>query len=223
MSWLVKSLNSSVGKKFVMASTGIGLILFLLIHLIGNFTLFGGKEAFEGYVNTLDLVKPIIRVVEVGLALVFIFHIVYGIWLWFINKKANPIKYKVNASSKSSDIYSRTTIITGLTIFIFLVLHLSTFWYAFNFGHSPHDAPHEYYQIVVDWFQSPIYSGVYVIAVILLGFHLNHGFQSAFQTFGWNHKKYFRFIELLGTAYSILMAVGFASMPIYFYFFQGGN
>ncbi len=223
MSWLVKSLNSSVGKKFVMAATGIGLILFLLVHLIGNLTLFGGPEAFNGYVATLDIVKPLIRVIEVGLALVFIFHIIYGVWLWFINKKANPIKYKVNASSKNSDIYSRTTIITGITIFIFLVLHLSTFWYAFNFGQSPHDAPHEYYQIVVDWFQSPIYSGAYVIAVIFLGFHLNHGFQSAFQTFGWNHKKYFRFIELLGTAYSILMAVGFASMPIYFYFFQGGN
>jgi succinate dehydrogenase / fumarate reductase cytochrome b subunit len=73
MSWLVKSLNSSVGKKFVMAATGIGLIIFLLIHLIGNLTLFGGPEAFNGYVATLDIVKPLIRVIEVGLALVFIF------------------------------------------------------------------------------------------------------------------------------------------------------
>jgi succinate dehydrogenase / fumarate reductase cytochrome b subunit len=223
MSWLVKSLNSSVGKKFVMASTGIGLILFLLVHLIGNFTLFGGPEAFNGYVNTLDIVKPLIRVVEVGLTLVFVFHIFNGIRLWIENKKANPIKYKVNAQSKSSTLFSRTMLQSGSIVLIFLVLHLATFWYAFNFAGHAEPTTHDYYNIVLEWFQNPFYAGFYVLAVVILGFHLNHGFQSAFQTFGWNHKKYFRFIELLGTAYSILMAVGFASMPIYFYFFQGGN
>ena len=223
MSWLVKSLNSSVGKKFVMAATGIGLILFLLVHLIGNLTLFGGPEAFNGYVATLDIVKPLIRVIEVGLALVFIFHIVNGVRLWIENKKANPKKYAVNAQSKSSTLFSRTMLQTGSIVFIFLVLHLATFWYEFNFAGHADTASHDYYNIVVDWFQSPIYAGFYVIAVIILGFHLNHGFQSAFQTFGWNHKKYFPFITMLGSAYAILMAIGFASLPIYFYFFQGGN
>ena len=223
MSWLVKSLNSSVGKKFVMAATGIGLILFLLIHLIGNLTLFGGPEAFNGYVATLDIVKPLIRVIEVGLALVFIFHIINGVRLWIENKKANPKKYAINAQSKSSTLFSRTMLQTGSIVFIFLVLHLATFWYEFNFAGYADTASHDYYSIVVDWFRSPIYAGFYVIAVIILGFHLNHGFQSAFQTFGWNHKKYFSFITMLGSAYSILMAVGFASLPIYFYFFQGGN
>lgn len=228
MGWLFKSLNSSIGKKFVMALTGTCLILFLVIHLIGNLTLYWGPDAFNTYVSSLDIFKPIIRVIEIILGLIFIVHITYGVWLWFINRNAKTdestkSRYAVNASSKNTDIYSRTTIISGSVIFIFLVLHLSTFWYAFNFGHSPSDAPHEYYKIVVDWFQDPIYSAAYVVAVVLLFFHLNHGFQSAFQTFGWNNSKYFPLVKLVGTLYAVIMGIGFASLPVYFYFFTGGN
>jgi succinate dehydrogenase / fumarate reductase cytochrome b subunit len=186
-------------------------------------TLFGGPEAFNGYVETLDIVKPIIRVIEVILALVFIFHIFYGVKLWWENKQARPEKYAINGSSKNTTWFSRTTIYTGSIVFIFLILHLSTFWYAFNFGGAHDPGSIQYYNIVTDWFQSPVYSGFYVLAVIFLGFHLNHGFQSAFQTFGWNNSKYFPFIQKLGTIYSIIMALGFASMPIYFLFFYGGN
>lgn len=223
MGWLIRSLTSSIGKKFVMALTGICLILFLIVHLIGNLTLYWGPEAFNGYVRALDIFKPIIRLIEIVLALVFVFHIINGVWLWIGNKIAKSGKYAVNASSKNSTLLSRTMIITGSFVFIFLILHLSTFWFAFNFGHSPSDSPHEYYNIVMDWFTSPLYSGAYVIGVILLALHLNHGFQSAFQTFGWNHKKYFPFVKLLGTLYAIIMGIGFASMPIYFYFFPGGS
>ncbi len=223
MGWLSEALGSSIGKKFVMAITGIGLILFLIIHLIGNLTLYGGPEAFNGYVETLDIVKPLIRVIEVVLALVFIFHIFNGVKLWFENKMARPNKYKISGQSKNTDLFSRTMIQTGSIVFIFLVLHLSTFWWAFNFSGEAHEKGLAYYQVVVEWFQSPWYALFYVVAVIILGFHLNHGFQSAFQTFGWNHKKYFPFIQKLGTAYAAIMAIGFASLPIYFLFFYGGN
>jgi len=215
MGWIIKFANSSIGKKFVMAVTGLALILFLLIHLAGNLTLYISEETFNGYVTTLDIVKPLIRIVEVILALVFIFHIFNGIKLWIENKRAKPIKYKVNASSKNSTLASRTMIISGSILFIFLVTHLSTIWYAFNFG--GHAEEPSYYSIVLDWFTSPVYVLFYVIAMVLLGFHLNHGFQSAFQTFGWTHKKYTPFIEQIGTLYAIVMAVGFASMPIYFF------
>ena len=82
---------------------------------------------------------------------------------------------------------------------------------------------HQYYQIVVEAFSSTVYSVFYLVAMILLGFHLNHGFQSAFQTFGWNNKKYFPFIEKLGLIYTLIMVIGFASIPVYFLFFFGGN
>jgi succinate dehydrogenase / fumarate reductase cytochrome b subunit len=222
MGWLYESLNSSIGKKVIMAFTGISLILFLIFHLIGNLTLFAGPEAFNGYVEKLESIKPLIRVIEVPLALVFIFHIFNGTKLWLENRKAKGHKYAINGQAKNTTIFSRTMIVSGSIVFVFLVLHLATFWVAFNFTGEPEEKALAYYAVVVDWFQHLWYVVVYVIAVLLLGFHLNHGFQSAFQTFGWNHKKYFPLIEKVGTIYAIIMAVGFASIPIYFYL-NGGS
>ncbi len=222
MGWVWKSLNSSIGKKLVMAITGICLILFLVIHLINNLTLYAGPDLFNTVVKSLDGIKPLIRVVEIILGLIFILHIINGVRLWIENKKARPVNYTVNGSSKNTTVFSRTAFFTGSIIFIFLVIHLRTFWVAFNMGSELAES-HRYYDILVEAFQSPIYSGLYVVAVLLLGFHLNHGFQSAFQTFGWNHKKYFPLIEKIGTIYAVIMTIGFASIPIYFLFFFGGK
>lgn len=225
MGWFFKFFNSSIGKKIMMAVTGGFLIVFLIVHLAGNFTLFWGAEAFNGYVLTLDLVKPLIRVVELVLLTAFLLHIFNGLRLWIENKKARgSANYKISGSSENTTLFSRTMFVTGSIVFIFLVLHLATFFWRFNF-YDPSGLAndHLYYDIVIEFFQMWWYVGIYIIAVILLGFHLNHGFQSAFQTFGWNHKKYFPLIKKIGTAYAILMAVGFASMPIYFFFFYGGN
>jgi succinate dehydrogenase / fumarate reductase cytochrome b subunit len=222
MSWLNNFLNSSIGKKFVMAITGSFLLIFLIIHLIGNIALFFGPDAFNGYVKTLDVIKPLIRVIELVLLMAFVFHIFNGFRLWLENKRARPNEYKINGSTENSSIFSRTMFVSGSIIFIFLVLHLGTFFWRFNV-HDPMNlaSQHEYYKIVIHFFQYWWYVLVYVIAMVLLGFHLNHGFQSAFQTFGLNSKKYTPLIKKLGTLYAIIMAVGFASMPIYF-FLTGG-
>lgn len=224
MGWFNTFINSSLGKKFIMALTGSFLIIFLIIHLIGNITLYFGPDAFNGYVKTLDVIKPLIRIIELVLLSAFIFHIFNGVRLWLENKQARPVTYKVNGSPENTTLFSRTMFVSGSVIFIFLVLHLGTFFWRFNV-HDPQQLAdtHQYYDIVVGFFQIWWYVLLYVIAMILLGFHLNHGFQSAFQTFGWNHKKYTPLIKKIGTAYAIIMAVGFASMPIYFFFFYGGN
>jgi succinate dehydrogenase / fumarate reductase, cytochrome b subunit len=224
MGWLLRSMNSSIGKKFVMAITGSFLIIFLIVHLIGNLTLYFGPEAFNGYVETLDIIKPLIRVIELVLFLSFVYHIIYGTWLWIENKKARPVSYKINASSENSTFSSRWMFWIGSIIFIFLVIHLSTFFYRFNF-YDPEGLAdqNKYYNIVVGFLQMPWYSILYIIAMIILGLHLHHGFQSAFQTFGWNHKKYTPLIKAIGTIYAIGMAGAFASIPIYFLFFYGGS
>jgi succinate dehydrogenase / fumarate reductase cytochrome b subunit len=224
MGWFFKFTNSSVGKKLVMAVTGSFLIIFLIVHLIGNITLFFGPDAFNGYVSALEVVKPIIRVVELMLLAAFILHIYDGIVLWLENRRARPVNYKVNASSENSTFTSRWMFWLGSVIFIFLVLHLATFFWRFNF-YDPSGLAnnHLYFNIVVNFFQIWWYVALYVVAVIALGFHLHHGFQSAFQTFGWNHKKYFPLVKKIGTLYAIVMALGFASMPIYFFFFYGGS
>ena len=224
MGWFFKFVNSSIGKKITMAVTGGFLLIFLIIHLAGNITLFFGADAFNGYVKALEVVKPLIRVIEVVLLAAFLLHIFNGVRLWLENKRARGVTYKVNSSSENSDVFSRTMFLTGSIVFIFLVLHLGTFFWRFNV-HDPSGlaSSHEYFQIVVDFLSCWWYALLYVIAVVLLGFHLNHGFQSVFQTFGWNHKKYTPLIKKLGTIYAIIMAIGFASMPIYFFFFYGGN
>lgn len=221
MGWFTTFTRSSIGKKFIMALTGSLLMIFLIIHFIGNMMLYFGPKAFDTYVDTLETIKPLIRVIEVLLALIFIFHIYNGIKLWYENKKANPKKYAVNASRQNTDIYSRTMAITGVTIFVFLIIHLSTFWATFNFGAHP-NTEYPYYTIVTHWFQNPFYSLIYIIGMIVLGYHLNHAFESAFQTFGWNHKRYTPLIKKIGTIYALILAIGFASIPIYF-FLMGGK
>ena len=228
MGSFMKFINSSIGKKFTMAVTGSFLLIFLVIHLIGNITLFIGPETFNGYVKTLDVIKPLIRVIESVLLIAFILHIYNGIRLWLENKRTQGgnfiSKYAINASNENSSFSSRTTFITGSIIFIFLVLHLGTFFWRFNV-HDPEGLAntHQYYDIVIGFFQLWWYVILYIIAVLLLGFHLNHGFQSAFQTFGWNNKKYFPMVKVIGSIYAIIMTVGFVSMPIYFFFFYGGS
>jgi len=209
MGWLTQSLSTSIGKKIIMAVTGLMLISFLFVHLVNNLLLFVSPEIFNSNVENLESIKPLIRVVEVILALIFFFHIYNAVKLWWENRKANPKKYAINANSENSSIYSRTTVWTGSIIFIFLAVHLATFWREFNFGEHHAGDPYPYYSIVADAFANPFVAAMYLIAMIILGFHLNHAFQSSFQTFGWNHNKYFPIIEKLGSAIAIFYAVGF--------------
>ncbi len=220
MGWLSESLNSSIGKKIIMAVTGLFLIMFLTVHFLGNLTLFAndGGIAFNNYAKLLRSMKFTV-IFEVGLGLLFVFHIFNGLRLWLENKKARPINYTVKGIRKNTTIFSRTMIITGSTVFIFLVIHL----YSFFVKHTLLHQGNSIFGLVKTAFMDPIYSWFYVLAVCFLAFHLNHGFQSAFQTFGWTHKKYTPLVKFIGAAYAVIMAIGFSSMPIYFLFFYGGK
>lgn len=224
MGWLSDRLNSSIGKKIIMAVTGLLLILFLVIHLLNNLLLFLGPEIFNENVARLEAIKPIVRVIELILASIFIFHIYNALKLYFENKKANPQKYAVNASSKNSTFYSRYMTVTGVIILVFLILHLGTFWRSYNFGVHPADGSHPYYAIIQDAFANPFIAIFYIIAMMVLGSHLNHAFQSAFQTFGWESKKFTPLVKKISTLIAIIMTIGFASIPVFFYLASlGGN
>ena len=224
MGWLSDRLNSSIGKKFIMATTGLLLILFLVIHLLNNLLLFLGPEIFNENVARLEAIKPIVRVIEIVLALIFFFHIYNAIKLYFENKKANPQKYAVDASSKNSTFYSRYMTVTGIIILVFLIIHLGTFWFEYNFGAHPADGAHPYYAIIQDAFANPFISIFYIIAMLVLGSHLNHAFQSAFQTFGLESKKFTPLVKKISTIIAVLMTIGFASIPVFFYLASlGGN
>lgn len=228
MGWLSKTFTSSVGKKLIMAVTGLFLISFLIVHLSGNFLLLKNDNgaAFLQYSEFMKT-NPVILVMEVVLFLGFIFHAFSGFRLALENKKARPVGYAVNRASENSSFFSRSMVWTGSIVFIFLVIHLKSFFIDHKVA-GWLGATHEetLFQAAVSAFQNPLYTGFYVVAMVILGFHLNHGFQSAFQTLGLNHKKYTPLIEKLGLIYSIVVPVLFAYVPIYFlliYKTTGGN
>ena len=206
-----------------MALTGLFLCSFLVIHFLGNITLYTNPVQFNEYTRFMSS-NPIIRVMEIVLVAGFLTHIIDAIMLTRANKKAQPVKYAMD--KKQSSWYSRNMGLTGSVILAFLVLHLQSFWYGYKFG-SPAYATDsaglpikDMYTMVIEAFGEFWYSGLYVIAVTLLGIHLNHGFQSAFQSVGLRHKKYTPTIKMLGTAFSILISLGFISFPIYFFIIQ---
>jgi succinate dehydrogenase / fumarate reductase cytochrome b subunit len=212
MSWLTRSLKQSIGKKFVMATTGLFLILFLFEHIIGNFYLFAGAESFDRYVEALESLGYITPILEIFLAAMFIIHIVYGIWLWIGNEKATPIKYEVNGTKENASFTSRNAIYLGLLILVFLIIHIFNFWYHYRI------MGYDLYETIASLFKNVWYLAFYIFTFIVLGMHIHHGFQSAFQTLGWNHPKYFPFIKKFGTFLAVVFAVGFSIIPIYFYF-----
>ena len=215
--------SSSLGKKYLMAITGLFLCSFLIIHFLGNIALFTDPVQFNEYTRFMSS-NPIIRVMEIVLVTGFLTHIVDAIILTRANKKAQPVKYAMNKNKSSW--YSRNMGLTGSVILAFLILHLQSFWYEYKFGEvlmtvdSNGDSIKDMFTIVKTAFSEWWYSAIYVLAMILLGSHLNHGFQSAFQSVGLRHKKYTPTIKMLGTGFSISITVGFISFPIYFFITQ---
>jgi len=219
MGWFARTFTYSIGKKLIMALTGLFLVIFLLVHLFGNVFLYVGKDAFNAYVHTLNEtgLKIPIKILEVFLALGFLFHMIDGVTVWIQNRIARGVGYKIKKPDPESTFASRNMIISALLVFVFLVIHLRDFWYAFHYGDKGPDITD--YDIVVGVFHEPIYVTIYLVAMVLLGLHLYHGFQSAFQTLGLNHKKYTPFIVWFGRFYAIFVSAAFASFPIYFFFF----
>lgn len=199
-----------------MSLSGLFLCLYLVVHLAGNLLLFkqDGGAAFDQYAEILPSLL-IIRIIEIGLFAVFFIHIIQGTVLWMNNRAARPVKYVMNKASENSSLVSRTMFVTGSIVFIFLVIHIRTFWITSRFYHEQNPSM---YNITVTAFSDPLYSLFYVVAVGLLGFHLRHGFQSAFQTFGIKHKKYAPLIEGVGAIFWLIIPLCFAFIPMYFFY-----
>jgi len=204
--------SSSLGRKIVMSLSGFFLITFLLVHLGVNLTLFIGADTFNGASHFMAT-NPLIQVMQYVLAAGFIIHIVMGIRLELKNRASRPIKYSKNNAASNSGWASRNMIYTGFLVLLFLVLHLKDFFVEIKFGEV-----HDDFQLVTQLFTNPIYVIIYVVAFILLGLHLSHGFQSAFTSIGARAPKYLKFIKNLGMAFSYLIALGFSVIAIYFYF-----
>ena len=222
--WVVNFLTSSLGKKLIMSLTGLFLIVFLLVHLVGNLQLMAGDGgvSFNVYAKFMTT-NPVIKTLSIGLYTFILLHIVQGILIWLTNKNAKKSKYAVAAKNLSWA--SKNMANLGIFITVFLILHLWQFWFQNKIGNIPYiniegGQYQDFYTLVNDSYQNIFFVVFYVISMIVIGFHLSHGFQSAFQTLGLNHKKYTPIIKSLGTGYSILVPLGFAIIPVYMYMFN---
>jgi len=208
MNWYLFILGSSVGKKILMAVTGLGLIGFLAVHLLGNFMAFAGSAAFNGYAAKLHSLQPYLSVFNIGLAALGIVHIVIGALLFIDNLKARPTGYHVYKNPGGRTVGSNTMPYTGALILIFVILHLFKFTFV-----DKSTVP--IYQQMAATFANPIWVVVYVVAVVLVAVHISHGFWSMFQTLGLNHSSHMALIMKLGLFVTLLFGIGFGILPVY--------
>lgn len=207
MNWIASTLGSSIGKKLMMALTGMAFIGFLAAHLAGNLTIYGGKGAFNAYAEKLHSLGPLLTAMELGLAAFALVHIATGLWLFLQNRRARPVRYALDRSRGGRTISSRTMPYTGLLILAFVALHLTNFSFRDKTDTTIFD-------IVSAAFSSPWTVLVYAAAMIVVGLHVRHGFWSAFQTIGANHPKYMPAVERLSVALGVIVALGFGLIPI---------
>ena len=227
MNWLSSFFTSSLGKKLIMSLTGLFLVTFLVVHLIGNFQLLmnDNGKAFNIYTEFMSS-NALIQLVSKGLYLFIILHTIQGLMLWRQNRSAKGQKYVVS-SGKNTSWASRNMALLGTLVLAFIFIHMGDFWFKIKFdpesfammnydeiGYPIKDA----YAKVLLSFKNPAIVIAYLIGMFALGFHLLHGFQSAFQSLGLNHHKYTPFIELVGKIIGVLIPIGFAIIPIIMFF-----
>ena len=227
MAWLTNYITSSIGRKLTMSLTGLFLILFLVVHLLGNFQLLHDDEgeAFNKYTYFMTHF-PLIKMISYGLYFFIIVHTVQGLMLALANRKAKGQTYAVSTRPPGVTWASGNMALLGTLILAFLIIHMAQFWGQMHFGDMATKAYKDFaegepikdlYSLVSDTFKNPLMIALYVVGQVVLAFHLWHGFQSAFQTLGVNHPKYTPFIKGVGKAFAILVPLGFAAIPIMFY------
>jgi len=256
MSEFKETFNSSLGKKLIMALTGLFLCTFLIVHVGGNALLFKNDDgyAFNMYANFLTHFPPIEVIAYILYACILV-HALYALILTVKNRRARPVGYAVKASDNASW-SSKNMGLLGSILLLFIVIHMGDFWYHYKFTDAvqfkeyrtdlssgvtqsvefvPKSADFEHsistennieivrvkdlHLRVAASFANPVYDIFYVIAMVAVSFHLLHGFQSAFRTLGWTHRKYTPIVEFIGTwFFAVIVPVAFALMPIVYYF-----
>jgi succinate dehydrogenase / fumarate reductase, cytochrome b subunit len=209
---------SSIGRKFVMGLTGLFLITFLVVHVSVNACIFvnDGGELFN-HVAEIFATNFFIRAMEIVLFIGIIIHIAQSLLLTLQNKKARPVQYAAFEGQANSKWYSRSMGLLGTLILIFLIIHLKHFWIVSRFTDRITGGEITLYDEMKVVFSELWVVILYCAAMISLSYHLMHGFQSAFQTMGWNHPKYMPFIKKVGFWFSVIIPIIFAAMPIAVY------
>jgi succinate dehydrogenase / fumarate reductase cytochrome b subunit len=211
MNWLVKTFSSSIGKKQVMAVTGLLFCLFITVHLTGNLTIYAGKESFLSYVDHLHSIEALVTLAEFGLIFFAVLHIGMGLYLFFENRIARPVAYAVKKSAGGQTIGSSTAPYSGALILVFVIFHLIKFRFVDKMTIND-------FTILSDTFAPfGFWTVFYVVGVTIVAVHVSHGAWSLFQTLGLSHPKYMPLIERLAIVFSLIIGIGFASIPVFLF------
>lgn len=218
--------TSSIGKKLMMALAGLFLSIFLLVHLGLNslLVIFDSTDKFNIAAHFMGS-NILIKIFEVVLFGGFLLHIIYGLIVQILNWLARPVGYKISNNAQTS-FFSKYMIHTAVIILVFLVIHLTDFYFKAKFFGEVEDVMihgkelHNIGALVIAKFQIPGFIIFYITSILILGFHLLHGFQSAFQTLGLNHKTYSPIIYWMGIIYALIIVVGYSLIPILIYFIR---
>ncbi len=210
---------STVGRKLTMALTGLLLVGFLVMHLAGNLLMFLGDETYNAYSHFL-IKHPLIIIAEIGLILLFLFHIVDAVILRITERESRPKDYDTKKSLGKRSLSSYTMIYSGVIILGFLIFHIVTMKFGpYYQAQNSEIEMRDLYRLVVEWFSKPWYAIIYIVSMFFLGLHLIHAFQSSLRTLGISHRKYLHFLTAVSYLLAIVLAIGFAALPIYFWLF----
>jgi succinate dehydrogenase / fumarate reductase cytochrome b subunit len=217
MSVLARLIKSSLGKKYLMAITGIGLFLFVIAHMLGNLQIFIGPDAINRYGNFLQTTPEILWPARIGLLAFVGIHIWTSIALTIENRAARTARYEVKEVVDAS-LASRTMIWSGLIVFAFVAYHLAHFTLMVTHPayRNLHDelGRHDVYRMMILGFQQPIISGFYILGVGLLCVHLGHGVAAMFQSLGLKNEAYEVRIDALAKIAAVILFLGYAAIPI---------
>jgi succinate dehydrogenase / fumarate reductase cytochrome b subunit len=216
-------LSANIGRKYLVGISGLGLSLFVLIHMTGNLLLFVGPEAYNRYSYAL-VENPLLIVAELGLLAFFLSHLGLATYLAARNYAARDHRYAVASNGpKRTSITQKSLWIQGVIIVVFVVLHLITFKWGPHYDVTYNGVVmRDLYKLVVEVFQSPLYVVWYVVAVAVLLFHLSHGLGSSLQSLGLNHPHYNSMIKKISWGYALIVGIGFMLQPLYVFFFRQG-
>jgi succinate dehydrogenase / fumarate reductase cytochrome b subunit len=218
--WLL----STVATKVLVGLTGLSLIGFLCVHLAGNLLLTVGPATFNAYSHAL-ISNPFVIPMELGLLALFVTHVLQAVTNWWSDRGARPVAYQVKRSAggrSRKSVASTTMIWTGSIMFVFVAVHIATMKYGAWYPASIHgEEGRDLYRLVRETFRNPGWVAVYAACMAVVGFHLWHGFSSAFESLGLNGPRFTPRIVAIGKLLAVLLGAGFFVLPIYMFFFGG--
>jgi succinate dehydrogenase / fumarate reductase, cytochrome b subunit len=208
--------SSSVGTKLLIGVTGLLLFLYLILHLAGNALIFAGPEAYNAYAHRL-ISNPLLVPAEIGLLLVFAMHIYKTVRMFLTNRSARPVGYEKRTwagHTSRKSVASTTMIVTGLFVLVFLIIHVQQFKFGSYYQTISPDPIRDLYRTEVEVFTQGLWVTFYVVSMVFVGLHLRHGIASAFQSTGFDHPLYTRRLTLWSIVFAVVIAAGFAVIPI---------